>query len=162
MCGRWVRFFRNGCAPTYRALASACSPAPATPTVLNNKGLGLTPRTPLGGELSCSLLPFAVLQTTITCHSKAQLRLRLWVLAACAGPSTTSKGFEQTSCPSRPVRVAPDVHTSTLKGFDRPCKLRENWPKTIRHHTSRKFVHRIGFFRVEGLRKAFERFRRVS
>ena len=34
VCARWVRF-RNGGAPTYGALASACRPAPTIPTILN-------------------------------------------------------------------------------------------------------------------------------
>ena len=51
MCARWVRFFRNGGAPTYRALASACSPA------YSQLGFRVHPPTPPG--FSCSLLPFA-------------------------------------------------------------------------------------------------------
>ena len=47
--------FRNRGAPTNRALASACSPAPTTPTIL--LGLRVHPR-----GLSCSLLPLAAQQ----------------------------------------------------------------------------------------------------
>ena len=31
VCARWVLLFRNGGAPTYRALASACRPRPKHP-----------------------------------------------------------------------------------------------------------------------------------
>ena len=62
MCRQCARggcafYFRNRGAPTNRALASACSPAPTTPTILK-----VHPPTPLKWGLSCSLLPFAALQ----------------------------------------------------------------------------------------------------
>ena len=55
MCRQCARggctfYFRNRGAATSRALASACSPTPATQTILN-WGLGFTPQTPLKGEM---------------------------------------------------------------------------------------------------------------
>ena len=62
--GGCARCFENRGESTYRALVSACNPAPTTPTILNSglrvQGSGFTPQT-LQGGLSGSLLPFAVL-----------------------------------------------------------------------------------------------------
>ena len=112
MRGGFTFYLRNRGAPTCRALASACSPAPTTPTILNRVwGLRLTPQNPFKAGLSCSLLAFAVLMKM----SVSQLRwigVGLWILAACAGRSTRSKGFQQAVCPSHPVRVARSVQLS--------------------------------------------------
>ena len=83
---------RGGCAlkrgaPTNRALASACRPAPSTPTI----------------RLSCSLLPLAALQKMCV----SQQNGGLWVLAACAGRTKRNKGSQQTLRLSHPVRVRP-------------------------------------------------------
>ena len=101
--GGCANYFRNRGAPTNRALASACSPAPTTPTILN---LGLA--TPLKGGFLALCFP---LQLCRKCafHSKTELKwitVGLWVLAACAGRSTRSKGSQQTLRLSHPVRVA--------------------------------------------------------
>ena len=79
--------FKNRGAPTYRALASACNPAPG-----------------------CLALCFPS-QFCIECafHSNPQLKwisVGLWALAACADRSTRSKRSQQTVRPSHSVRVA--------------------------------------------------------
>ena len=73
--------FRHGGAPTCRALASACSPASTTPTILLNSGLGFTPQTPLKGSFLALCLSS---QLCVRCafHSKPQLgwiSVGLWV-----------------------------------------------------------------------------------
>ena len=97
MCKQCARggctfYFRNRGAPTNRALASACSPAPS------QLGFRVHPPTPLKGGLSRSLLPFA-LCTKCAFHRKTELKwiiVGLWVLAACAGRSTRNKDSQQT------------------------------------------------------------------
>ena len=69
--------YKNGGAPTYRALASACSSA-ATTQLFSIRNIvrveGFAPQTSAQGEPSCSLLRFAVLHTMTTVQSKPQRR----------------------------------------------------------------------------------------
>ena len=98
--------FRNRGAPTNRALASACSPAPTTN--YSQLGFRVHPPNPPQGRLSCSLLPLAALQKMCV-SQQPELKwtlVGLWVLAACAGRSTRSKGSQQTLRFSHPVKVA--------------------------------------------------------
>ena len=103
-------YFRNRGAPTNRALASACSPAPTTPT--------FTPKTP-GGFLALCFFPS---QLCIKCsfHSKPQLRwigVGLWVLKR-AGPAArrearvpnNNSAFAPCSGCSKFLGVAPNGH----------------------------------------------------
>ena len=91
MRGGCAFYFRNRCAPTYRALASACSPAPTTRTILNS-GLGFPPQALLKGGFLTLCFPS---QFCIKCafHNKPHLDAK--------------QGFQQTIFnPSHPVRVA--------------------------------------------------------
>ena len=112
MCKQCARggcafYFRNRGAPTNRALASACSPAPTTPNY-SQLGFRAHPPTPLKGGFLALCFP-SQLCRKCACHSKTELRwitVGLWVFAACAGRSTRSKGSQQTLRLSHPVRVA--------------------------------------------------------
>ena len=95
MYARWVHFFRNGGAPTYRTLASAFSRAPTTRTILN-EGLGLTPKPPSRGV--CLL--FASLRILHKMTVSQQTRNCDGLVSSCGSSrpvSTTSKGFQQTT-----------------------------------------------------------------
>ena len=80
MCARWVRFFRNGGAPTYRALASACSPAPTT-QLFSIRVWGSPPKPPSG---FCSLFAVPRINTTL----RNQALMSDWVRRAGQGRST--------------------------------------------------------------------------
>ena len=112
-------YFRNRGAPTNRALVSAISPAPTTPTILN-WGLGFTPQTPLKGGFLALCFPSQLCRKCVF-HSKTELKwitVGLWVLAACGGRLTRSKGSQQTQRLSHPVRVA-RKHSKARRLFEK-------------------------------------------
>ena len=104
MCARWVRFFRNGGAnPLIARLRQHVVP-PQPPQLFSIRVQGSPPKPPSRGAflLSASFRRSTHKQP----HNQALLiwmGVGLWVLAACAGCSTKSKGFQQTTWPSRPL-----------------------------------------------------------
>ena len=108
VCTRWVCFFKNGGAPTCRALASACSPAPTTQTILN-KG---------------SFLLSASLRSSIHKRPHFTANHKLDGLVSGCGSSrpgrSTRRGFQQTARPSHPE--GPILAARPLKKVRKPME----------------------------------------
>ena len=107
MRGGCAFYLRNRGAPTYRALASPCTPAPTTPNY-SQLGFRVHPPNPPQGGLSCSLLPAARHTNDYnTQETTAEMDWhRVVGPRGLCRPLDESKGFQQTTCPSRPVRAA--------------------------------------------------------
>ena len=89
-------------------------------------GFRVHPPTPLKGGFLALCFP-SQLCRKCALHSKTELKwitVGLWVLAACAGRSTRSKGSQQTLRLSHPVRVARKPAKNDFSRFGSPARTR--------------------------------------
>ena len=122
MCKQCARggcafYFRNRGHPLIARLRQHVVP-PQPPQLFSIRVSGSPPNPPQGGFLALCFP--SQLCRKCAFHSKTELKwiiVGLWVLAACAGRSTRSKGSQRTLRLSHPVRVARKPAKNDFSGF---------------------------------------------